>query len=131
MKYLLWITAPLVLGIAFFATPQAVALTATTTTVTAAPNPVVIGSVVTYTVQVVGSGAPLTGEAKLTVNGIQIAGLTLTNGVSTFARTVLGTPRTDQVVASYQGDTSNAASISAPLSRVQRNQQSAMLRAPV
>jgi Bacterial Ig-like domain (group 3) len=84
--------------------------------VTAAPNPVVIGSVITYTVKVVGSGAPLTGEAKINVNGQQIAGLTLANGVSTFARTVLGTPRTDQVVASYQGDSSNAASTSAPLS---------------
>ena len=116
MKHLLWITASLVVGSASLATPQAVALTATTTTVTAAPNPVVIGSVITYTVKVVGSGAPLTGEAKITVNGIQIAGLTLTNGVSTFARTVQGTPRTDQVVASYEGDPSNAASNSAPLS---------------
>jgi hypothetical protein len=57
MKHLLWITAPLAIGIASLATPLAVALTATTTTVTAAPNPVVIGGVVTYTVKVVGSGA--------------------------------------------------------------------------
>jgi hypothetical protein len=117
MKGLVWITfSSAVLGLASLATPQALALTATTTTVSAAPNPVVIGSVITYTVKVVGSGAPLTGEAKITVNGQQIAGLTLANGVSTFARTVLGTPRTDQVVASYQGDSSNAASTSAPLS---------------
>ena len=116
MKLLFWVTAPLVLGISSLATPQATALTATTTTVTAAPNPVVIGGVITYTVKVVGSGAPLTGEAKINVNGQQIAGLTLTNGVSTFARTVLGTPRTDQVVASYQGDSNNAASTSATLS---------------
>src|ERR1700677_928691 len=114
MKLSYWITATLVT--ASLAGLQAAALTATTTTVTAAPNPVVIGSVITYTVKVVGSGAPLTGEAKITVNGQQIAGLTLANGVSTFARRVLGTPRTDQVVASYQGDSSNAASTSAPLS---------------
>ncbi len=117
MKGLVWITFALAaLGIASLATPQALALTATTTTVTAAPNPVVIGSVITYTVTVVGSGAPLTGEAKIFVNGLQIAGLTLTNGISTFRRTVAGTPRTDQVIASYQGDSSNAASTSAALS---------------
>ena len=117
MKGLVWITFALAaLGIASSATPQALALTATTTTVTAAPNPVVIGSVITYTVTVVGSGAPLTGEAKIFVNGLQIAGLTLTNGISTFRRTVAGTPRTDQVIASYQGDSSNAASTSAALS---------------
>ena len=69
MKRSLWITALLVIGIASLAAPQAMALTATTTTVTATPNPVVIGSKVTYTVTVVGSGAPLTGEAKITVNG--------------------------------------------------------------
>ena len=116
MKRLLWVTALFAIGIASLAAPQAVALTATTTTVTAAPNPVVIGGVVTYTVKVVGSGAALTGEAKITVNGVQIAGLALTNGVSTFARTVRGTPRTDQVVASYEGDANNAASSSATLS---------------
>ncbi len=116
MKHLFWITASLVIGIASLATPKAVALTATTTTVTATPNPVVLGSVVTYTVKVVGSGAPLTGEAKITVNGQFIDALTLTNGVGSFARAVHGTPRTDQVVATYEGDSSNAASISAPFS---------------
>ena len=75
MKGLVWIAnLSTVLAVALLATPQAVALTATTTTVTAAPNPVVIGSVITYAVKVVGSGAPLTGEAKITVNGQQIAG---------------------------------------------------------
>jgi Bacterial Ig-like domain (group 3) len=114
MKLSYWITATLVT--ASLAGLQAAALTATTTTVTAAPNPVVIGSVVTYTVKVVGSGAPLTGETELTANGRHIAALTLTNGVSTFSRTVLGSPRTDQVVAMYEGDASNASSTSATLS---------------
>src|ERR1700677_1628051 len=81
MKLSYWVTATLVT--ASLAGLQAAALTATTTTVSAAPNPVVIGSVVTYTVKVVGSGAPLTGETELTANGRHIAALTLTNGVST------------------------------------------------
>ena len=110
MKPLLSITSLLaVLGTLSVTAPQASAQ-ATTTTLTASPNPVITGKQVTFTVTVHATGSsPLTGFVDLSINGNFTPGLSLVNGVAATA-IPFNTVGTYAVVATYTGDSNNATS---------------------
>lgn len=111
MKPLLSLTCLLsVLGTLAMTAPRAAAQTASTTTLTASPNPVISGKQVTFAATVhAGGSSPLTGFVDLSINGNVIQGLSLVNGVATTA-IPFTTVGTYSVVATYTGDSSNASS---------------------
>lgn len=84
---------------------------ATTTTLTASPNPQIAGKNVTFTVTVQpgsGSGVP-SGQITTTVDGNAGPTLTLSDGQATFTSSSL-TAGSHTIVASYGGDTNYSAS---------------------
>jgi hypothetical protein len=103
-----------------FGNPRAQAATAaTTTTLTASANPVVIGQQVTYTVTVKTAGSvALTGPVRVTFNGNNGPDYSLHNGSVVITTTAVGPPQTIRIVASYLGDANTAPSTSATLSEV-------------
>src|SRR5580692_2309473 len=97
-----------VLGTLSVTAPRAAAQAATTTKLTASPNPIIAGKQVTFTVTVQASGSsPLTGFVDLSINGNFTPGLGLVNGVATTA-IPFNTIGQYIVVATYTGDPNNA-----------------------
>lgn len=88
--------------------------------VTSSLNPSTYGASVTFTITVTSGGAIApTGVVNILDGGTRIGQVTLVGatGQTTFTTTAL-TVATHQITASYQGDTNNAASTSAPYSQV-------------
>lgn len=84
---------------------------ATTTTVSASPNPAYASQTVTLSAHVTGSlGAP-TGAIQFLDNGAFLSTVPLTSGSATFATALLA-PGTHTVTAVYTGDTNNLPSTS-------------------
>lgn len=84
---------------------------ATTTTITASPNPQVAGGTVTFTVKVTpesGSGTP-TGNITTTIDGNSGPTLPLTNGTVSYPTSSL-TTGSHTIVATYGGDTNYSGS---------------------
>ena len=96
--------------------PVVVATTATA--LTASPSPSVALSPVTLTARVSGNGLTPSGTVSFSADGVSIGSVTLdATGTATFAYSGLVTG-THTLVASYGGDTDNAASTSSSLSLV-------------
>jgi hypothetical protein len=95
------------------------ATVATTTTLTASVNPVVIDQPVTYMVTVIAmNGTPSTGPVAISFNGTYGPNYSLTNGTVAVTTTAAGPPQTIQVIASYLGDANTAPSTSVTLNEV-------------
>jgi Bacterial Ig-like domain (group 3) len=111
MKSLFCVTSLLtVLCILSVTSPQAEAQTATATSLTASPNPIISGKQVTFTATVQTTGSsPLAGFVDLSINGNFSPGLSVINGVAS-TTIPFNTVGTYAVVATYTGDPNNASS---------------------
>lgn len=97
------------------ATALNVTLATSSTTLTASPNPALVGQTITFTAKVTSNGAAPTGTVNFVANGNTLGGATLNAGVATFTTSALPAA-TYSVTASYVGDSANAASASSALS---------------
>jgi hypothetical protein len=88
--------------------------TATATTLSSSVNPATMGTPVTFTAKVTGNSP--TGSVSFTANGKALCSVGLSTGTAQCSSSSLPAG-TDSIVASYGGDSSNAASVSAPLAQ--------------
>jgi hypothetical protein len=102
-------------GSASAALTLTVSLAVSTTALTVAPNPAVIGATVTFTAAVTGTGIAPTGTVSFLVGGNAVGTATLKSGTASFTTSTLAVG-TYAVTASYSGDTNNAVSTSAATS---------------
>ena len=91
------------------AVPVIVNSASTQVAITSSINPATVTKAVTFTVQVTGNGATPTGTVTLTSNGAALGSNNLNgNGAATFTFSTLPLG-TDNIVASYSGDTDDGA----------------------
>jgi hypothetical protein len=89
----------------------------TTTTLSSSLNPSQFGQKVTFTVQVTGSGPPLTGHVRLLDGTLGIGSATLSGGVAKFIKSTLAVG-THPITAQYVGDAYSAKSTSLVVNQV-------------
>jgi hypothetical protein len=95
--------------------PFTVVQAATQTTVTAAPNPALVLSPITFTATVTGNGGAPAGSVDFLANGSIIGTANLNAGTATFTDSALAAG-SYTITAEYLGDTNDAISTSAPVS---------------
>jgi hypothetical protein len=89
----------------------------TTTTLSSSLNPSQFGQKVTFTVQVTGSGPPLTGHVRLLDGTLGIGSATLSGGVAKITKSTLAVG-THPITAQYVGDAYSAKSTSPVVNQV-------------
>jgi len=89
----------------------------TTTTLSSSLNPSQFGQKVTFTVQVTGSGPPLTGHVRLLDGTFGIGSAALSGGVAKFTKSTLAVG-THPITAQYVGDAYSAKSTSPVVNQV-------------
>ncbi len=99
------------------ATSLTVSLATTTTAITVAPNPALVGSAVTITAKVSGNGGTPTGSVNFIANGNSLAAATLSGGAASFTTSTLP-PGTYSITASYLGDAADSPSTSSAVSEL-------------
>jgi O-glycosyl hydrolase len=91
---------------------------ATTTTLTATPNPAAAAATVTLTASVTSATGTPAGSVSFLDGGVSIGSVTLTNGVATFTTSTLAAGKTHSLTAAYTATGNFAASASAVVALV-------------
>jgi hypothetical protein len=99
------------------ATSLTVSLATTTTAITVAPNPALVGAAVTITAKVTGNGGTPTGSVNFIANGNTLAAATLSGGMASFTTSTLP-PGTYSITASYLGDAADSPRTSSAVSEL-------------
>ncbi|MFP5205320.1 MAG: Ig-like domain repeat protein [Acidobacteriota bacterium] len=95
--------------------PLSVIIATTQTTVTASPNPALVGQTITFQASVSGNGGTPTGTVNFLANGKVIGAAALNGGTATFTDSSLAAG-TYTITASYSGDAADSPSVSGSIS---------------